>query len=236
MSRSTSASRPTRPGMSHQATNRRGFGGTLLGVLIGVIIGVALAAGAAYYVMRTGNPYQPAVTQGTRDQAPRDQAPREPARDQGKAARPAEAPADTKPRFDFYKILPGTEDPKVQTKPDRAAPDKAAADRAAQDKTAKDERAPVANKAQDKAVDPAHAQRSGERIWLQVGSFAGQGDAENLKAQLALAGLEATVQMATIPDKGVRYRVRVGPYDNTDEAGRIKKDLAKRGFDSTVVK
>lgn len=207
--------------MSQQATHRRGFGGTLLGVLIGVIIGVALAAGAAYYVMRSGNPYQPAVTQGARDQAPR-----EPARDQGKAARPAEAPADTKPRFDFYKILPGTEDPKVQTKPDRAA----------QDKTTKDERAPVADKAPDRAGDPSRAQRSGERIWLQVGSFAGQGDAENLKAQLALAGLEATVQTATIPDKGVRYRVRVGPYDNTDEAGRIKKDLAKRGFDSTVVK
>lgn len=193
-----------------------------------MIIGVALAAAAAYYVMRTGNPYQPAVTQGTREQAAR-----EPARDPGKAARPAEAPAvDTKPRFDFYKILPGTEEPKVQTKPDRTGLEKAPVDRSTQDKAP----ATSGEKAQDKAGDSARAAHPGDRIWLQVGSFSAQGDAENLKAQLALAGLEATVLTATIPDKGVRYRVRVGPYDTTDEAGRIKKDLAKRGFESAVVK
>ena len=199
-------------------------------MFIGIVIGVALAAAAAFYVLRAGNPYQPSV-------AP---AAREPAREQGKAARPGDAAGETKPRFDFYKILPGAEDPKVQAKPERSAPDKAAAERAPPpDKgaPANADRAAATEKTPDKTADAAaRAPRSGERIWLQVGSFAAQGDAENLKAQLALAGLEATVQTATLPDKGVRYRVRLGPYDNADEAGRFKKDLAKRGFEATVIK
>ncbi len=61
-------------------------------------------------------------------------------------------------------------------------------------------------------------------------------DAENLKAQLALAGWEAGVQQGTLPDKGVRYRVRLGPYDNTDELNRIKTDLTRKGFDAAVIK
>jgi cell division protein FtsN len=71
---------------------------------------------------------------------------------------------------------------------------------------------------------------------LQAGSFAGAPDAENLKARLALAGWEAEVQSATLPDKGVRYRVRLGPYDNTDELNRVKGELGKRGFDVAVIK
>ena len=65
---------------------------------------------------------------------------------------------------------------------------------------------------------------------------AAEGDAENLKAQLALAGWEAGVQQGTLPDKGVRYRVRLGPYDNTDELNRIKSELTRKGFDAAVIK
>ena len=57
-----------------------------------------------------------------------------------------------------------------------------------------------------------------------------------MKAQLALSGIEATLQQATLPDKSVRYRIRLGPYDNVDEATRVKSDLAKRGFDATVIR
>ena len=84
--------------------------------------------------------------------------------------------------------------------------------------------------APDKQAKPA------ERFWLQAGSFANEADAENLKATLAFAGLEATVQSASLPDKGQRFRVRLGPYDNTDELARMKGELAKRGFDVAVIK
>ena len=78
--------------------------------------------------------------------------------------------------------------------------------------------------------------KAADRFWLQAGAFASEADAENLKARLAFAGWEATIQSASLPDKGVRYRVRLGPYDNTDELARMKGELAKRGFDVAVIK
>lgn len=205
---------------------RSGVGGTLVGLFIGIALGLALAAGIAFYLMKAGNPYQPAT------------AAKEPTRDSGREpARTAksEPNAAEKPRFDFYKILPGIEEPKVPPKAaDRPAPDRATVDRAispdkpAEKGTAKqDERPPV---------DVPRAPKSPDRFWLQAGSFAAAPDAENLKARLALAGWEAEVQTASLPEKGVRYRVRMGPYDNTDELNRIKGELGRRGFDVAVIK
>jgi cell division protein FtsN len=217
-------------------SRRGGFGGTLVGIFIGIVIGVGLAAAVAYYVMRSGNPYQTSLAGSSS---------REPARAEGKGGRAADAPAE-RPRFDFYKILPGVEEPRVQPK---AAPaDKAAAERPAAppDKAvakledrpvAGDKAAKAAEHAPEKAPEPPpRAPRSTERIWLQAGSFSTEADAENLKAKLALSGLEATLQTATLPDKSVRYRVRLGPYDNVDEVNRVKGDLARRGFDAAVIR
>jgi len=215
--------------LPHNASTRRrnkplrksGLGGTLLGVFIGIALGLALAAGVAFYLMKAGNPY--ASTGPGRDPA------REMAKDSSKANRGDGG--SEKPRFDFYRILPGAEEPKVQLKSGERAQDRATADRsAAPDKTvakADEHAAPVAA---DKAA------KVPERFWLQAGSFSNEADAENLKATLALTGWEAIIQAATLPDKGLRYRVRLGPYDNTDELGRMKTELAKRGFDAAVIK
>jgi cell division protein FtsN len=197
-------------------TRSGGRGGTLLGVFIGLVLGLGLAAGVAYYVAKANSPY---TAQPAKDL-------REPPRDAAKTAK-ADAPTADKPRFDFYKILPGDEEPKVQADK-KLPPDRAVVDQA------KD-----ADRAQAKVAtaDPsAKTAKPGERYWLQAGSFAGESEAENLKAQLALSGWEAGVQQGTMPDKAVRYRVRLGPYDNTDELNRIKNDLAKKGFDVAVIK
>ena len=209
---------------------RSGAGGTLLGLFIGIAVGLSLAAAVAFYLMKAGNPYQ--------SSAPSKEAAREPA----KTAKAEQGAAD-KPRFDFYKILPGIEEPKVQTKaPERPAPDKATVERAMTPDKSADK---SADKSTDKSIaklderpppETSRAPKSSERFWLQAGSFAGAPDAENLKARLALAGWEAEVQSATLPDKGVRYRVRLGPYDNTDELNHVKGELGKRGFDVAVIK
>jgi cell division protein FtsN len=205
--RATARSDPLRaPG---RATRKSGAGGTLLGIFIGVALGLGLAAAVAFYLMRAGNPYQPT--------APAREAAKEPA----KAAK-VEPGAAEKPRFDFYKILPGVEEPKVQSRP--APPERAAL---AEKQAHADERP---------APPPDRAGKAGERFWLQAGSFSAEPDAENLKARLALAGWEAAIQQATLPDKGVRFRVRLGPYDNTDELNRVKAELGRRGFDVAVIK
>ena len=215
-------------------TRKSGAGGTLLGLFIGIALGLSLAAGVAFYLMKSGNPYQTAV--------PAKEAARDPAKS-GKA----EPGAAEKSRFDFYRILPGIDEPKVPAKTaEKPAPDKATVERAiSPDKSADKPADKTGDKPGDKAVakqdarPPAEvprAPKSPDRFWLQAGSFAAEPDAENLKARLALAGWEAEVQSATLPDKGVRYRVRLGPYDNTDELNRIKGELGKRGFDVAVIK
>ena len=141
-----------------------------------------------------------------------------------------------KPRFDFYKILPGGEEPKVQAqKP--VPPDRATADQAAGKPAAAPDRASA--KAPEKVASTdasATAPKVPDRFWLQAGSFGNEADADNMKARLALAGWEAQVQKGDVPDKGVRYRVRLGPYDNTDELNRVKNELARRGFDVAVIR
>ena len=242
------AASPTPPPTAKPRNRRRSAaGGTLLGVFIGLVLGLGLAAGVAYYLMKSNGPFP--AQGGARDA-------REATKDSGKGAQAAAE----KPRFDFYKILPGVEEPKVQAEApktgDRAvvgeAKDKAgekakAADKAAEKAADKDKAPDKLAKAPDKAPEPAAkaADKAGEgttaaklpeRFWLQAGSFSTESDAENLKARLAFAGWQANVQQGTLPDKGVRYRVRLGPYDNTDELNRIRNDLTRSGFDVAVIK
>jgi cell division protein FtsN len=215
------------------APRRAGAGGTLVGIFIGLVLGLGLAAGVAFFVTGGLKSYRLQLAGRETHDA------REP-------AKVAKNDAD-KPRFDFYKILPGNEEPKVQPERKAAekAPDRAMAERAAQQgmgKAAEPPHAaePPADKAADKSDRTAKADlpkaAPGDRFWLQAGSFASEPEAENLKARLALAGWEATVQQGILPDKSIRFRVRLGPYDNTDELGRMKTELGRRGFDVVVMK
>ena len=75
-----------------------------------------------------------------------------------------------------------------------------------------------------------------EIFFLQVGAFQKAADADNLKAKLALTGLEASVQEVSIPDKGVMHRVRVGPFRTPDEMNRARTLLSQTGVQGTVIK
>ncbi len=71
---------------------------------------------------------------------------------------------------------------------------------------------------------------------MQAGSFSNPDDAEKLKARLALLGIEAGIQTATIPDKGVWHRVRTGPYKNADEMNRMRGLLKQNGVEATPIR
>jgi cell division protein FtsN len=180
----------------------------LLGIFIGLVLGLSIAAAVAFFLGRSGLT-SPLQVPG---------AAKEPARN-AKGELGAQATAPDKPRFDFYKILPGAEEPK------------SSADRRATDKGA--ER--TVDKVPDSGKSTAPA-KPVDRYWLQAGAFATASDAENMKARLALSGWEASIQAVSLPDKTLRYRVRLGPYDNTDELGRVKTELGSRGFDVAVIK
>ncbi|MCB5190901.1 SPOR domain-containing protein [Methylobacillus arboreus] len=86
-----------------------------------------------------------------------------------------------------------------------------------------------------KEADPAPAQTQ-ESYFLQVGAFQTEQEADNMKASLALLGLEAIVQTATIPGKGVWHRVRVGPFTDLNQINSAKSDLAQNGFKADLIK
>lgn len=208
--------------MSARAAPHRASGGTLLGVFIGLVLGIVLALGVALYVTGGWKVYRQQFSGSD-------------AREVAKEPQQAAKTEADRPRFDFYKILPGGEEPKVQA-PKPVPPDRMTADKAA-GRIAPG--ATDATKAPEKtaSADPAGtAPKVPDRFWLQAGSFASEADADNLKARLALSGWEAQVQRGDVPEKGVRYRVRLGPFDNTDELNRIKGELARRGFDVAVIR
>lgn len=64
---------------------------------------------------------------------------------------------------------------------------------------------------------------------IQAGSFQNPADAEKLKARLALAGFEATVQSVDLPGKGVWHRVRLGPYQGLTAANEAIANLKANG-------
>lgn len=78
---------------------------------------------------------------------------------------------------------------------------------------------------------PAPSVRPGDTTpyIVQAGSFQSAADAEKLKAKLALAGLEASVQSVDLPGKGIWHRVRLGPYRGLKAANEAIANLKSNG-------
>lgn len=75
-----------------------------------------------------------------------------------------------------------------------------------------------------------------ERYYLQAGAFQKRDEAENMKAQLALIGIDAVISDVATQDKGKMYRVRGGPYNKADEMNRVRSQMSQGGIQASVVK
>ncbi len=183
---------------------RRTRGGTLLGVIIGFVLGLAVAALIAYVLNKTPNPFDGKSAKSDVANPHLSSVEREAAK-QG-----------DRPRFDFSKILPGTEERKTQKEEtttshggDKSAPAVPAAE-------------PPADK--------------GGKFFLQAGAYQSAADAEDQRAKLALMGIEASMQTVAMPDKGTLNRVRLGPYGSAEEMNQVKAELLKRGVATAVIR
>ena len=74
-----------------------------------------------------------------------------------------------------------------------------------------------------------------ERIDQCLQAFGASGDAEAVKARIALLGLSARVEAATIQGKTV-YRVRMGPYGTASELAEAKRKLAGGGLPALAIR
>lgn len=71
---------------------------------------------------------------------------------------------------------------------------------------------------------------------LQAGSFRTHEQADRLKAQLALLGLETGIQTVSINDRETWHRVRVGPFRDLDELHKIRVQLKSHKVDAILIR
>jgi cell division protein FtsN len=190
-------SRPTKP-------PRRTEGNFLAGIGVGVLVGLLVALGIAFYLNRTPLPFMTGKAKPPEKEGTTAKPPAIAGLPQGGAAPPPQA---EKPKFDFYRILPGSEEP-VTEKELR-------------------ERFRAKGGQQEGSKDV---------YFIQAGSFQNPADADNQKARLAILGFESSVEPANLPDKGTWYRVRLGPFAKLDEINKVRQALAQNGIDASLIK
>jgi cell division protein FtsN len=187
----------------------------LIGVFIGVLLGLCLALGVALYLNRAPKPF----VNRDADTAKTDSA-------QSKSA----------PKFEPVK-------PDKQDKPDKPAPQTSTTPQGGKPPEGKTRfdfykilpgEEPVTGK--ELSQSPPSGSTARVVYYLQAGAFQRSADADNLKARLALAGLEAQIQTATLPDNSIWHRVRLGPYSNGQDLDKAKVALKENKIDATVIK
>lgn len=70
---------------------------------------------------------------------------------------------------------------------------------------------------------------------LQAGSYRNESDAERVRQQLALQGVDAKVQRVAV-DADVWHRVRIGPITNLAELNKVRKQLQAAEVEALVIR
>jgi cell division protein FtsN len=70
---------------------------------------------------------------------------------------------------------------------------------------------------------------------LQAGSYRNEADANRVRSQLALQGIDAKVQRVAV-DADVWHRVRIGPIGNLDELNKLRRQLQAADVDALVIR
>ncbi len=83
-------------------------------------------------------------------------------------------------------------------------------------------------------LKPVPETRPGSYI-LQAGSYRNFADADRVRAQLALAGVESKVQKVSV-DTDTWHRVRIGPISSLDELNRLRTRLREADVDALVIR
>ncbi|NIR61008.1 MAG: SPOR domain-containing protein [Gammaproteobacteria bacterium] len=116
-------------------------------------------------------------------------------------------PGPPRPKFDFYTILPEME---------VVVPDS----------DVSDPRSPAG----EATPEPS------ETYVLQAGSFKHYKEADRMKANLALLGIEADIQTVTINDGETWHRVRIGPFTERSSLQEVRARLRENDIEALLLK
>lgn len=206
-------------------------GNTFVGLIVGLLVGLFIAVAVAIYINKTPVPFvsksrvdHPMVDAKDASQAPDPNRPL-----YGKDVQQNESKVTT---IETTPAAPGS----PEAAPGQPAPGKAGQEPA---KTG----VPVIERSDATKVAKAEPQGApavapaDERsnYFLQAGAFRDSGDADGMKAKLAMMGFDVKVTQAEVNGNTV-YRVRLGPYGKLDDMNRVRAKLAENGVEASVVK
>lgn len=81
---------------------------------------------------------------------------------------------------------------------------------------------------------PVKIERPGVYV-LQAGSYRQQAEADRVRSQLKIQGIDANVQRVAVDDD-VWHRVRIGPITDLTELNRLRARLRAADFDALVIR
>ena len=185
------------------STTRKSSSSLIAGIFIGYTLGLVSAIGVWMYISQAPSPFLTEEKKTTPHKETQIEIPIE----------KKIAEVDEKPKFDFYKILPGIEEPMVEQDLEQAIQQQAAP-----------------------TTENRTSNIPSEQYFLQAGAFRSTEEAENLKARLALLGVVATIQSAHLPEKGLWHRVRIGPFTEMDNVNQVRTSLQQNSIEVSFIK
>jgi cell division protein FtsN len=222
-----------------------GWAWMVLGVVLTIIVVLAAPrflksdGGDGFFRPKPNPDAQPAVASDSGDEAIVPEGSGDAA---GKPVADSDKPKGT--QYDFYTLLPADEvamsDAELAATARAEAARRARATPAAATTDADEDAAGIASTTAATTAPPATTTAgttpgNDTPYILQAGAFGASGDAEAVKARIALLGLSARVESASIKDKTV-YRVRMGPYGTASELAEAKRKLANGGLPALAIK
>lgn len=166
-----------------------------------------VAAAAVYYAVAPAPPREPDRPVPTVQRpAPDTQAPVELVSEAEDEQVDAPSPKPAKERFSFYNMLPRFE--------------------------------VIIPEASERVEDAAAAtpiSKPGAYV-LQAGSFRRFVDADKMKAQLALQGIESYIEKVTIGDDKIYHRVRIGPETQLKKVNSLRNRLFEQDIEALLIR
>lgn len=211
----------------------------ILGIFIGYTLGILTTIGIWFYLEQAPSPflseeqiygYDRAFEHADRDNKTMASA--------SSDVNTNSTATEEKVQFDYYKILQGKDEPDVEHVTLQYSEKHGNTEKSQSMKSTRplpippSRPPPPLQRAQNKPADSIAT----EIYYLQVGSFRNNADADNLKAQLALLGVIASVQSANLSEKGVWHRVRIGPFTQKNQMEKIHYTLQENGIEAQFVK
>ncbi|MFV8836319.1 SPOR domain-containing protein [Aquisalimonas sp.] len=135
-----------------------------------------------------------------------------------------------RPRFEFYELLSEME----VVVPDEPEDEEAV--------TAMPD-APAAPEPEVTTPDPAPAEQPATaddeetpHYMVQAGSFQSHEDADRMKANLALIGVQANIESVEVDTGETWHRVRIGPFADRDRVDSLRSQLEDNNVDSILLR